>query len=175
MSPNELIDLFVKYKLITSDEKGRLKALKLLHEDEEPEINALELLAVYVYKNSININVGDCAPECVIEEFIGNFQQIKKISKGKVKAQNLSVTPELGTPIENDKKIEIKFDWDSKNYRFSFSKVDPSNFIDGFAKWLCEAFNGDFLFIRGDLLFGYLIPKELIKELEAIGIENNAY
>ncbi|WP_057831442.1 hypothetical protein [Colwellia sp. TT2012] len=172
MSPNELINLFTKHNLIPNDPEEQEEALDLIDEDEDSELNALELLAEFAADNSIDLSLGDCVPKDVIGEFMANFEQVAEVSKGKVKAQNLKVTPEVGTTVNETKDIEITFDWNSKNYSFSFSKVEPDGFIDEFSKWVFEAFDGNFLFIKDDLSFGYVIPKTLIKELESIGLEN---
>lgn len=173
MSPNELINVFTKHKLISDDPDEREDALELIDEDEDPEINALELLAEYAADNSIDFSLGDCVDEDVIEEFMSNFDSVLEVSDGRITADNLKVSPEIGTSVKDSQKIEITFDCNSKQYCFSFSKVEPDGFIDGFSKWLFEAFDGDFLFINDDRSFGYVIPKALIKELESTGLENN--
>jgi hypothetical protein len=173
MSPNELINLFTKYNLIPNDPDALEEALELLEEGEETSLHALELLAEYADENTIDVNQGDCCPEDVIEEFVDNFKGVVDVSNGKVAAKNIKASPKVGVPVKHDQEIQITFDWNSKQYSFSFSKVEPDDFIDGFAKWLFEAFDGDFLFIKDDLAFGYVIPKALIKELEAIGLVNH--
>jgi hypothetical protein len=174
MSPKDLISVFTNHGLISENQDEQEAALDLLDEDEDITVNALELLAEFASEKSIWFSLGDCVDEDVIEEFMKNFTKIMEISSSNIKLENLSVNPEVGTKIGGS-NINISFSWNFKNYTFSFSKFEPSAFINGFASWAFEVFDGDFLFINEDHPFGYHIPKKLIKELNAIGLESSPF
>jgi hypothetical protein len=172
MTPKELVSLFTKHGLISDDAAEIDEALELVDEDEEAEINALELLSEYADERQIWFSLGDCVEEEIVEEFKSNFENLLEISEGKISIKGLSSTPEAGTKISENQQIKISFVWNNKDYEFSFSKVEPDSFVNGFSKWAFEALNGDFLLINDDHPFGYHIPKELINELESIGLKN---
>lgn len=172
MNPKDLINIFTKHGFISSDAEEVEEALELVDEDEEAEINALELLSEYACDNQVWFSLGDCVDEEIIEEFISNFDNLLEITEGKVSIEGLSSTPEAGTKISENQEVKISFSWNNKDFEFSFSKVEPDSFVNGFAQWAYEALNGDFLLINDDHPFGYHIPKEMIKELENIGLKN---
>lgn len=174
MTPNELIELFITYNLIPSEESQ--EALELIDEEfpDDIELHVLELLAEYAYEDLIEIAVGDCVAEEVIASFLSNFDAVKELSNHTVEAQNIRVTPPIGTSVTSEQAIHINFDWHTSQYELMFSQCDPSEFINGFANWLFDVFDGGFLFKNDDLAFGYKLPKTLIKQLESIGVKNDA-
>ena len=173
MTPKELVSLFTKHGLISDVVSEIDEALELVDEDEEAEINALELLSEYASERQIWFSLGDCVEEEVVEEFKSNFENLLAISDGKISIEGLSSTPEAGTKIDENQQIKISFFWNNKNHEFLFSKVEPDSFVSDFSKWAFEALNDNFLLINDDHPFGYHIPKELINELESIGLKNH--
>ena len=172
MNPNELVEVFEKYGFISGRALNREDALDLMDEELEASINALELLSELAEDRLIWFSLGDCVDEDVVEEFLANFEKIKEISDGKVAPVNLKVTPEVGTAVDEEQGILITFDWNGKTYEFSFSKIEPDEFVSGFSKWAFDAFDEEFLFVNEDHPFGYHLPKKLIDELDAIGLHN---
>ena len=174
MNSNQLVDLFYKYGVASTDDTEREEILELIDDDEEPEINALEILAEIASEKSIYYSLGDCIDEEIIQEFKANFDEVLEICDGKIEISDFHISPEVGTEISISDKITVSFKWNDKPYEWCFSKVDNENFVKSFTQWLYEALDGDFLFIYEDQPFGYYIPNDLIKELESIGLKNQA-
>ncbi|MEH6451358.1 MAG: hypothetical protein V7765_22035, partial [Oleispira sp.] len=80
MNPTKLVDLFYKYGVVSTDDTEHEDVLDLIDEEEEPEINALEILAEIASEKSIWYSLGDCVDEEIIQEFKANFDEILEIS-----------------------------------------------------------------------------------------------
>lgn len=167
--------MFAKHGLISQNKTSYNKLQKLVDEDmEQDEIFFMVLEEIAPERSFFySLASGGWVDGNLIGEFYSNVEVIVEMSQGDITIDDLKLTPPINSVGIEDKDMEmsISFIYNKKKYLWVFSRNINDNFIEGFTTWANLALNNNYLYI-GDGPIGYHLPKELIKDLKKIGIDN---
>ena len=167
--------MFVKHRLLSQDKTSYNKLQKLVNEDMEQDEIFFVILEEIAPERSIfySLASGGWVDGNLIGEFYSNVETIVEMSQGNITIEDLKLTPPINSSGKEDKDMEmsISFTYNKKKYLWVFSRNINDNFLEGFTTWANLALNNNYLYL-GDGPIGYHLPKELIKDLKKIGIDN---
>jgi hypothetical protein len=175
LSLKYIINMFVKHGLLSQDKIPYNKLQKLVDEDMEQDEIFFAILEEIAPERSFlySLASGGWVDGNLIGEFYSNVETIVEMSQGDITIEDLKLSPPINSSGKEDEDMEmsISFTYNKKKYLWVFSRNINDNFIEGFTTWANLALKNNYLYL-GDGPVGFHLPKELIKDLKKIGIEN---
>lgn len=175
MNLRSIVNLYVTHGITSKDQVSIKDLEEIIDKDMENDVIALEVLSeiasdrILVY----SLASGGWDSGNLIDQFYSNIEWVIEVANGKVEISDVKLTPPVNNDGEEDTDLEmvIEFSHNGQSHKWSFSRNCNDNFIVSFTKWAYSALDGNLLYF-GDGPLAYYIPKELIKELETLGIKN---
>ncbi len=175
MNIESILDMYARHGIISENEFSINELRKVIDDDFDPSDLALNLLNEIRPDNVLfySLAEGGWLKGNLIREFYSNVETVVEKSKGGIKVENLELIHPVNSDGEEDpnQNMTISFIHDGVKQEWVFTKNENDNFIYGFTKWAYSALDGNFLYL-GDGPTGYFLPKELIKDLKFLGIQN---
>lgn len=178
----EVIALLKKYNLIVNDVPIPDEWVNDLEGLEDYSIVEQSLIEFIPERH---VDIGDmCAPGIwqegsLVDEYSYAIKDLEKASGGKFKVENFKTENPTGESGEEDpeKHMMIEFDHNKKHYKWEFSMDDSDKafgyYID-LAKLFTDVLQENLIFLGEECVSIFCIPKELISELEKLGVDPSA-
>jgi len=105
----------------------------------------------------------------LVEEYASLIVEFCK--KANITIKDLTLSPPLDEFGKEDPELDmsISFTHKGKRKKWTFSMETEDEYFSKFNRWARSAVGGGYLWFSADIYTGYLLPKELIAELEKFG------
>lgn len=165
---SDILNLFKKYKLVP-DSLGKFD-----ENFDEPLECFTKLIDDYCQSQIISYPQveGGWVQGQLGEEFAEPLITFCKKTNTIIQGLTISVSNDSEGNEDPYQNITIQFKYRNKLIKWRFNIETQDDYFESFSKWAKSVLNGGYLVLTNDFSIGYILPKEVVEQLESLGIPN---